>query len=319
MNFNRLRLVKKPDLEKRKTVVKEESILDSLENQILLFRKLEENVYKHRPDLDNFVGACKGTKFENEYTKEQIELDKSEAKKKRQAHELENLSKGEKQFNYLEGGFQLSEILQAMIVDRLNNNWFEDIKSIMTSDFDDLTVGIDSIMKHKKGGILGLSIDFTVTKEKQIIYDKLKREWENVKTGKITTIKYYQDPDTLEKGKLLVPKFIIIASKKDVEELAKAYIENDLETLKNHPFKYLFLQQIEEQLQAVFDFYEINKDNTKFKFSEEQYRRIESVIRILKEQVHMDDEMQKLDFYEYSKNSIGLDMIRRFRTLKKVA
>lgn len=309
MNFNKNQMEYKPVTEKIP------GILDSLENQLLLARKLE-TVYTHRPDMDSFVGMGVGTKFEQEYTQEKIQSDKEYVKDTRSKIDEKNSAFGRVALDNKEGGFQLSEIMQAMIVDRLNNNWFKSLKSTMTSDYDDLKVGIDAVMKHKEGGVLGASLDFTVTNQDKIIYAKLQREWDNIKQGKVTTIKYFQDPDTGEKGKLLVPKFIIGASKKDVESLAKAYIENDEHILNNHPFKYVMLSQIEKQLQTIFDYYEINKDDPKLQFAQRQYRAIESLLRVLKQEIHMDEEIKNVDLYEYSKQSVSLDMMERFRIMK---
>ena len=307
----------KPELE----VKRQTGILDSLENQILLAKKLG-NVYENRPDINSFVGVMKGTNQEVNYTKEAIEKDELYVKNIRQKIDESNSSEGRQKLDYLEGGFQLSEILQAMVTDRLNKNWFKDCEAIMTSDYDDLSVGIDAVMKHKKGGYLGMTFDFTVSNQDKKIYEKLKNEWnKNTEKGNIPTIKYFEDPDTKEKRRLLVPKFIIGASKKDVEELADAYLNNNSELLDNHPFKYLILLQIEEQMQTVLDYFESIKCNEelfkKFTFANTQYERIQNILRNMKNEIHFDKNMhENIDLYEYSKNNTALDMMRRFRIMR---
>ncbi|MFA6355238.1 MAG: hypothetical protein WCW65_02345 [Candidatus Paceibacterota bacterium] len=302
-----------------RTQEKEPSILDSQQNQLLLFKKLE-TVYENRvEDLNHFKGSMSGTKYEKEYTDESINGDKQYVKYTRDKIEETNSSSGRDHLDHLEGGFQLSEILQAMIVDRLNKHWFKDCKSIMTSDYDDLKVGIDAIMKHKNGGYLGIAFDFTVTNQDKKIYEKLQKNWaNNVEDGNVPTIKYFEDPDTKEKGRLLVPKFIIGASKKDVEELANAYITNNEEILENHPLKYLILLQIEEQLQAVLDYHELNKYNSKLQFAKTQYERIESLLRNIKNEIHTDNKMhENVDLHEYANSSVALNMMRRFRIMRE--
>ena len=291
----------------------EPSILESLPNQLLLARKLE-NVYSNRPDLHSFVGAMAGTKFENEYTPVSIEKDELYVNKIRTRIDTENSSEGREHLDRMEGGFQLSEIMQAMVVDRMNKHWFKDFKAVMTSDYDDLHVGIDAVMKHERETYLGASFDFTVTNQEMRVYDKLDKEWtKNVADGKIPTVKYFEDPDTKEKKRLLVPKFIIGASKMDVEELAHAYLKDDIETLENHPFKYVMLLQIEEQLQTVLDYYETAHDNKSFEFAKTQYERIQTLLRGMKNEVHLDENMKNIDLYERSKKSVALDTMRRFR------
>jgi len=296
---------------------KEEGILDSLDKQLLLARKLE-NVYQNRPDIGSFVGAMPGTKYENNYSEESVNKDKEYVKQKRIDIEKTNIIDTRDNLDRVEGGFQLSEILQAMVVDRLNKKWFKDCEAIMTSDYDDLKVGVDAVMKHKTGGYLGVAFDFTVTNKEENIKKKLQKEWDSVKEGEVRTIKYFEDPDTKQKGSLLVPKFIVGASKKDVEELANAYLNNNNELLDNHPLKYVILLQIEEQLQTVLDYYEVNKENPKFQFAKKQYEKIESLIRNMKNEIHTNEEMHKnVDLYEYTKTNIALDTMRRFRVMRE--
>jgi hypothetical protein len=300
-----------PELPKQET-----GILNNQDNLIKLSQKLEK-VYENRPNPRDFVGSMQGTKYENEYTKDTIEKNEQYVQETRAKIEQRNSSKGQENLNHLEGGFQLSEILQAMVVDRMNKNWFKDCKAIMTSEFDDLRVGIDAVIKHEKGGYLGASFDFTVLNQDKKIYDKLDNHWKNnVIDGKIPTVKYFEDPDTKQKGKLLVPKFIIGASKRDVEELASAYINDNKEVLDNHPFKYLMLLQIEEQLQTVLDYYETIGDNESFKFAKTQYERIQTLLRSMKNEIHLDEKMHDIDLHEYSKKSIALDMMKRFRIMR---
>lgn len=293
---------------------KKESILDNIENQLILAKKLE-GVYDNRPDLSSFEGAMKGTKHEDKYTQESIKRDVEYVEDKRKKIEESNSSMGQQNLDNKEIGFQLSEMMQAMIVDRLNKHWFKNFQAVMTSDYDDLRVGIDAVLKHEKGTYLGAAFDFTVTNQDKIIYQKLRKEWDNhVVKGEIATVKYFEDPDTKEKKSLLVPKFIIGASKKDVEDMARAYISDDLETLENHPFKYVILQQIEEQLQTIFDYYETNPDNEKLAFARKQYEAIQKIVRIMRNDIHVDENMN-VDIHEYSKLNKALDMMKRFRIM----
>ncbi len=299
-------------------VEKKPSILDSIENQIALANKLT-NVYENRPDIDSFKGAMAGTKFENDYSEETIEKNKLYVEQTRAKIDESNSNFGKERLEHLEGGFQLSEILQAMIVDRLNKHWFKDCQAIMTSDYDDLACGIDAVIKHDKGGYLGIALDFTVTNQDKKIYEKLQKGWaQNTEEGKIPTVKYFEDPDTKEKGRLLVPKFIIGGTKKDVEELANAYLTNNTEVLENHPFKYMMLLQIEEQLQTVLDYYEANSDDPKIQFAKKQYEKIQTILRNMKNEIQSDKKMhENTDLHEYTKSSVALDMMRRFRIMRE--
>ena len=294
----------------------EKGFLENIENQLALAKKLG-SVYTARPEIQSFVGTMPGTKFEAGYTADAIARDAQYVKNRQAAIAEKNSSEGQENLDHQEGGFQLSEIMQAMIVDRMNKHWFKDCKAIMTSEYDDLSIGIDAVLKHERGGYLGAAFDFTVTNQDKIVYKKLERDWEmNTKDGKVPTVKYFQDPDTGVKGRLLVPKFIIGASKKDVEELAKAYLEDNQDVLENHPFKYIMLLQVEEQLQTVLDYHEGKAGDPSFEFAKTQYQKIQTLLRSMKNDVHMDENMHNVDLYEYSKQNVALDMMRRFRVMR---
>lgn len=294
----------------------QEGILNNVQDQVLLAKKLQ-SVYDNRPNLDSFIDIPVEEKFRSRYTKEQIEKDKAYVDDLRKKIDERNHSFSAENLDVVEGGFQLSEMLQAMVVDRMNKHWYKDCSTIMTADFDDLAVGIDAVMKGRNGDYLGTSFDFTVSTRQKILEDKLKNHWEkSVIEGRIPTVKYFEDPDTHKKGSLVVPKFIIGASKKDVEELASAYLTNDMNTLENHPFKYVLLLQIEEQLQTALDYYATQGNNPSIQFAKTNYERIQNLLRIMKNQIHLDENIQNQDLYEYSKNNVALETMRRFRITK---
>ncbi|HNW71898.1 MAG TPA: hypothetical protein PKZ36_03335 [Candidatus Paceibacterota bacterium] len=292
---------------------KEKSIFDDTESLIKLSKKLSA-VYENRPEIMSFEGCMKGTKFESEYNIEELKRDENYIKETRGRIEKDeqNSFDGE-DLEWKEKGFQLSEIMQVMVIDLMNKNWFKNTKTIMTSDYDDLKVGIDAVLKDKRGGFIGTSFDFTISNQEKIINKKLNKNWdENIKDGRIPRVKYFQDPDTKEKGKLLVPKFIIGALKKDVEEFVNAYLSGNEKDLEQHPFKYLLLLQIEEQLQTVLDLYETS-DDPKLNFAKNKYREIQTMLRFMKKEIHLDEKARDLDLYEYSKGSIALNTMRQFR------
>lgn len=292
---------------------KEPSILDSFENQIALARRLED-VYSHRPDMKKFVGAVKNPKFAEEYTAEKVQQDIDYVERTRVAIEEKNSSMGQEVLNRSEGGFALSEMMQAMVVDRINNGWLKDFKAIMTSDYDDLRVGIDAVMKHEGGSYLGAAFDFTVSSRGEQIAKKLDTMWErNIEKGSVPKLKYFEDPDTHEKSSLLVLKFIIGGSKQDVEDMAKAYLAGDEATLGKHPFRYLMLEQISEQLRVILSFYEAHPDDQKLKFAYQQYQKIESVIEQAKKDIGYDEfKKGNTDFHAYAKESTALAEIKMF-------
>ena len=295
--------------------VKKDPEKDILSNQekLLALAGILRRVYEKRPDPEKFVGAMSDNpKFAGEYTPQAIEADERYVEETREEIEKKNSAQGRNDLDRREGGFALSEMMQAIIVDRINNGWFEDLKAVMTTDYDDLKYGVDAVVKHKQGGYLGMAFDFTVANQENIIYEKLKKEWSfNVSKGKIPTIKYFEDPDTGKKGKLLVPKFIIGGSKKDVEEIAEAYLGGDSEALTKHPLKLAMIDQIEVQLNYIISYYEDSDDEKEFEFAKKRYEQILEIIKSLKASMSLSQE-EKLTYHEYSKNSVALQTMKRF-------
>jgi hypothetical protein len=296
---------------------KQKSILDDPEKQISLARELSD-VYDDRPELSDFVGAMAGTKFEADYSPEQIKLDEEYIEKTRQKIEEANSDYGRDKLDQRELGFMLSEMAQAMIADQINKNWFPDFQAMMTSDFDDLKVGIDAVLKNEEGGYLGAAFDFTVSSQDMVVHHKLDKEWNyNVVAGNVPTIKYFKDHKTGKKERLLVPKFIVGATKQDVEDMAQAYLNNDQEFLKEYPLRYLIIEQIKTQLATILDYYEKNTDNQRLSFAHKQYQRIETIINNLSDKIQLNQATNSLDYHEYSKKSPALQVMKSFRVAKE--
>lgn len=310
-------MFKESKFENQQVNKKEESVLSSQENLIFFFRKLQ-NVYQERPEINNFVGAMANTKFADDYSETKITEDLEYVEETRRKIDEHNSSKGQEKLDSFEENFAFAEAAQAMITDRLNN-WLPDFKTIMTSDFDDLRVGIDMIMKHNSGGYLGLAFDATVSSKSETINKKLENNWEkNTVRGNVPVVKYFQDPDTKEMGRLLVPKFIIGASAKDVNEIAKAYLAENEQSLDSHPFRLSALEQIEIQINGALSFYE-KTDDPRHVFAKQQYLKIKKIIDEAKEKLTESKIIDKLDYHEYQKESIMMNLVEEFFAKKDIS
>jgi hypothetical protein len=290
-------------------------IFHSVEKQVLLARKLEK-AYSNRPELSNFIGAMPDTKFAPEYTEESIRNDEQYVETTRKNIEQSIHSRGERNAEVKEANFAVSEMMQALIVDRINNGWLDEFSAIMTSDFDDLKSGIDAIMKHKSGQYVGAAFDFTSAADEEVLRNKLDKEWERrIEKGSIPTVKYFEDPDTHAKGKILAPKFVIGATRKDIEELADAYLENKEEVLKEHKFQYLIIEQVYEQLVAILDYYD--KHNTpENTFATKHYEGVYVFVQRMRDRFVSEGKINTIEFYEYAKESPALQIMREFRLAK---
>jgi len=298
--------------EKEPVSIKSNGILNSLEKQLALARRLEK-VYQNRPNPRDFIGAMAGTKSAGEYTREKIEEDEKYVNDTKAVIEKSNKEKGLEIFSMLESGFSLSEMMQAMIVDRINKGMFPNFKAIMTSERDDLRVGIDAVLKREEGKYLGAAFDFTVSSKESDIENKLQKSWLfEIKGHSIPIVKYFKDLDTGFKGSLMVPKFIIGGSKKEIEFFTEKYLEGKENELNEHPFKYLMVKQIEEQLKAALLFFEKNNNKKEYDFIHSQYKKIDLFIKELKKDINYNEYIKSKEFFEYKKQNIAYNSMKRF-------
>jgi len=302
--FGKIELTPEVKKEKRKAP---ESIFEDTTALTSMKEKLKD-VYVNRPDPMSFVGTVSG-KYAEEYTKEKVEADIKYQQMARFDIELRNTKYGDALSKNLEMGFQDGEILQAIIIDQINkNNWLPRMKGIMTSDVDDLRVGIDCAFRYEKDMYFGTSFDMTISEEEEVIEDKLRKNWDRyIAQGKIPTLKYFEDPDNHEvRGRRSMPKFIIGGSREDLRSIARAYMDNDFETIANHPLKYAIVAQIDAQLTKIEEFYstEENLKNIKFAFAREQYTHFREVFEEIKQSVDFNEKVVDGEIDRYIQKNI---------------
>lgn len=300
----------------KKPPVREEQVLRNEDNVIKLYLRLQ-NVYARRPNLPDFKGVMADTKYADIYSPQSIAEDEAYIVRTRKRIEETNSSKGQQKLDELDNNFIFGEAGQAMMADLLNT-WLPDFQTIMTADFDDLKVGIDLVAKHKDGGYFGTAFDTAVSSKEDYIIKKLTRNWdENIAKGSLPVVKYFIDSDTKEKGRILVPKFIIGASATDVNEMAKAYLTGTEAKLDAHPFRKLFLDQVDVQVDSVLDFYEASQDDERFKFAYRQHLRVKQMVSDARQELSESKIIDPLAYHEYAKESLALKAMHEFANSKK--
>lgn len=248
------------------------------------------------------------------YTEWQIAKDKETVENLFSGIALSNASVGSKVLKEREAKYQRSEIVSVMVI-QLLNRWFKNCKTIMTTEFDDKINKIDAVLKHKLGDCLGMSIDFTLSQNDTIIDDKLSYEWEkNTEKGRVRGVKYFEDPDTKEKSRLLVPRFVVGVSKKDFEDLAKGFLNDNDTILDSHPFKYLMLEQIKTQIDTALDFYglEKNKDNKSLNYARAKYASALTIVNNMLHEIHSDETINNEKYIKYREKNIPLQVMSNF-------
>lgn len=159
---------------------------------------------------------------------------------------------------------KLSTILEAIVYEQTElSNWLgEDVFTIKTSRFDDITNGVDVIAefverKEEKvksiRGHLGLAFDVTFSNE---ISDKLNRIKNEIDDGHLATVKYFVSESMSYKGEFVdIPRVIMSVDGKTVNDLAQLWLE-EKKKLAFHPIQMQILEETLVQLKVFKEYAE---------------------------------------------------------------
>ncbi|MBI4262154.1 hypothetical protein HY624_01365 [Candidatus Uhrbacteria bacterium] len=92
----------------------------------------------------------------------------------------------------------------------------------VTHKSDDWTKGSDLILTlpGPNGQPVRLAIDMTVAKSDDVVNKKLDRIFETIKDGKMTTVEYFEDPETHQKEKLeMIPRVVVPIGEEGLQKL----------------------------------------------------------------------------------------------------
>lgn len=162
---------------------------------------------------------------------------------------------------------EFAEILEIIVFDGIEDHeWFGgDAQAIKTALFDDLFNGTDLIieMNPDEGGTsyLGLGIDVTFAGYNQMV-KKLEGIRDQIKSGKLTHIKYFCSADlTLKGSKSKIPRLLIALNPDDLENIRDIWLDQPRQLTK-HPVKLKILRQLFSQLK-LFQIYAENCNQQK--------------------------------------------------------
>lgn len=149
-----------------------------------------------------------------------------------------------------------ADVFEAIIYEHIEqSDWFgPTAQTIKTSKFDDYVNGIDLVTEFSNEDQslthLGLGID--VTFGTTAMEKKFQRIREEIKTGKLATVKYFQSEHSPIKGTYRdMPRVVIGAEREHITELAARWMDPKMNReLANHPVQTILLDEIEAQLEG---------------------------------------------------------------------
>ncbi len=174
------------------------------------------------------------------------------------AADMAYVEKRKKQFEADENK-KLADIFEALFIDAGElNNWIGD-KTVITktAEYDDIAHGIDAIVEFEEteNTYAHLATAIDVTFSGMSVREKLASLLENIKNGKLGTIKYFRsDRDRFIGEKRQVPQAIIGIERETVLELAGLWVNHKTKELESHPVQRLILEELLLQLKAFREF-----------------------------------------------------------------
>ena len=146
-----------------------------------------------------------------------------------------------------------ASLFETIICDQIElGNWLgSEVMTLFTSEYDDLTHGVDGVIEIGVSEIEFSHIGFDCTFSLSALETKLSKIKRTIDQGMLKHVKYFSSPHTGEKKKLRnIPLVVLATDKQMIKELADLTVERKHRELNQHEVKYIVLEQILFQLYA---------------------------------------------------------------------
>lgn len=240
------------------------------ENKELMIRVLDQK----SKTVDNF--RPKEKNFSDLYTEEEINSDLLEIEHLKAIWDSEEKTERE---IYLR---EVADIYEGVITDQIEaNSWFGDnCETYLTTLYDDKKNGVDVVSiftQAESKSYLGLGIDVTFASNKDALEKKLESVKQCIRSGTLSTLKYFEDPDTKEHKKIYLPKVIIGSRLSSAEKLIELWGSKDPnrnKKLQEHPVQSKIIMESIYQLEYFYKFAINLSENTKEDGMAKKYKDI---------------------------------------------
>ncbi len=214
------------------------------------YSKAEVYLKNHIIKEDDFLGF---------YSEEEIKKDKEYIKHNEEIFKEIN-NEG------LQNQAKRATIFECIVYQQieLNNLLGEKVYAQKTSRFDDLKSGIDSAVEIEEEdknsfSYLGLAFDISYTSDLGKKFERIKKE---IDAGKLSEIKYFNSPRSGRKTLQNVPRLVLAVDGKTANQMIDMWVNNEKESLANHPIQLQALKEFELQLKTFEKYCRVvNKNN----------------------------------------------------------
>ena len=151
---------------------------------------------------------------------------------------------------------QLSDVTEAYLLRGFNEGkWIPHCNGIKTSDYDDYVNGVDMVLEYDNADSparhIGLGIDVTFASNVEDKLAKIKRE---IETGALTSIKYFDSPNSHFRGELKkVPRAVAGFDIDSIRRLARLR-QTGGELPENDPLRFVVLHQLDMQMKTFSEY-----------------------------------------------------------------
>jgi hypothetical protein len=276
----------------------------------ILSDKKERYYIKHpRPTIDDFVDVPKETR----------DQDKLELLKTQEMFEKNLDSLDEEQREIIEFNLELSSIFEVCILDVIENNKMlgNNCGIFPTSKWDDIKNGIDGVFvldKEEQNEYLGgIEMDITFSLKFGDLESKLEGIKQNIRLGKLPTLKYFRDSKSGERKEISLPKVIIGAERASAEALLRMWGMNkanqNQDNLKNHPIQSKIIMEFIAQLQYFYSYAKELYENTKEPNMAEKYLEIRNKYAYTFNYIHEEAYLPNLSLINSHEKDIESDRV----------
>jgi len=196
--------------------------------------------------------------FEDKYGHDTVRSDKAYV-----ANRNERFARGEKIDDY---GTNCAKIFEAILHMRLKKeDWVNGVQAIKTNEFDDIAKGVDEAVRildpETKKELGAFAIDAMITGGGPLnvtVEKKMQRIHEEILKNELPSVKYFFDPETGALGLERLPRIVVGADTKTIQEINEMWMENNKEGMRAHPLQIQIFEQIIEQAKEIGGFAERN-------------------------------------------------------------
>ncbi len=228
--------------------------------------------------------AIKMEDFYDIYGEEDVKADLREVERLKKVFEEKNLEE-DKETKKFATIFESIIHYHGEMSDWFGPNSF----TYKSCEYDDFKNKVDEIVEVEDGSQenfshLGLAIDVTTTGS---LYKKLAPIWDDLKKGNLGEVKYF---NSKEGGLKNLPRVVISADKREVEELMELWLEENKKELVSHPIQFHILDQIKIQLEKSKIWLKEKGENNLAEIFED---RLNLIDKILKEKQEVRGQLEK--------------------------